>query len=283
MSDEPDVRLTDLLRLGEGPVDLPGVDPGSTPAFDGDKSDGKDALADMGDELNDLTRRLFAAGNHGSPARVLVVLQGMDTSGKGGVVRHVAPLLDAQTWTLSTFGRPTKEELDHDFLWRIKKGLPPAGQIAFFDRSHYEDVLVPVVDGDIDAKEHRRRLKAINTFESALVDDGVVLLKCFLHITAQTQKERLVARLDKPEKHWKYDPHDLEDRARWADYQAAYLRVLTDCASADAPWHVVPADRKWYRNWAVGRLLLEQLRGIDPQWPVADFDVPEQRALLADP
>ncbi len=280
MSKDADERLGDLLRLGDGPVDLAGMRPGSTPAFDGDKSDGKDALADMGDELNDLSRRLFAAGNGGADARVLVVLQGMDTSGKGGVVRHVAPLLDAQTWVLSTFGRPTEEELKHDFLWRIKRGLPGVGKIGFFDRSHYEDVLVPVVDGDIDAKEHARRLKSISTFEQSLVDEGVVIIKCYLHITAETQRERLLARLDEPHKHWKYDPHDLEDRSEWADYQAAYLRVLTECASPGAPWHVVPADRKWYRNWAVARLLLEHLRDIDPQWPVADFDVDAQRAQL---
>ncbi|CAN5763571.1 hypothetical protein BH20ACT6_BH20ACT6_10170 [soil metagenome] len=280
MSDDFDRRLGDLLRLGDEPVDLAGTEPGSTPGFDGDKSDGKDALAGMGDELNDLSRRLFAAGNHGAADRILVVLQGMDTSGKGGVVRHVAPLLDPQTWSLATFGRPTEEERGHDFLWRIKRGLPSVGQIGFFDRSHYEDVLVPVVDGEIDGKEHDRRLKAINRFEESLVDDGVVVLKCYLHITAETQKERLIARLDKPEKHWKYDPHDLEDRSEWADYQAAYLRLLTECASADAPWHVVPADRKWYRNLAVARLLLEHLRDIDPQWPVADFDVDKQRDLL---
>ncbi len=269
-----------MLRLPPGPVDLAATDPGCTPGLAVGKAEGRRALAAMRDELDDLSRRLFASGNTGDPRRVLVVLQGMDTSGKGGVVRRVAPLLDAQTWLLATFGRPTDEERDHDFLWRIRRALPGPGRTAFFDRSHYEDVLVAYVHGTIDDAERAQRLAAVNAFESELAASGATVLKCFLHISADTQRERLLARLDDPTKHWKYDPGDIDDRARWPDFQAAYLRVLTDCSPAHAPWHVVPADHKWYRNWAVGRLLLEHLRTLDPQWPVADFDVDVERARL---
>ncbi len=246
------------------------------------KSAGKQALAALGDELNDLSRRLFAEGNTGGQRRVLVVLQGMDTAGKGGVVRHVAPLLDAQTWQLATFGRPTAEEASHDFLWRVKKRLPGPGRVAFFDRSHYEDAVVARVNGTIDQAETERRCARINRFEARLARAGTTLLKCFLHISADTQRERLLARLDDPTKHWKYDPRDLDDRARWVDHQAQYATVLGACSPAIAPWHVVPADRKWYRNWAVAHLLLEQLRALDPQWPAAAFDVAAQRRLLVD-
>ena len=273
--------LSELLRLPAGPVDLAATPPGSTAGFDGGKAEGTRALAALRPDLDDLTRRLYAEGNRGGQRRVLVVLQGMDTSGKGGVVRKVAPLLDAQAWVLRTFGRPTSEEAGHHFLWRVERRLPQHGQVGFFDRSHYEDVLVPPVRGTLDDRQTQRRQQEINRWESTLVDGGTAVLKCFLHISADTQRERLLARLDDPTKHWKYDPRDLDDRARWPDYQARYAALLTACSPDHAPWYVVPADRKWYRNWAVATLLAEQLRRLDPQWPEAHFDVDEQRRLLA--
>jgi PPK2 family polyphosphate:nucleotide phosphotransferase len=263
------------------PVDLSAYDSRATTGFDGKKADAQAALADLGDELGDLQERLFANGRSGaSTTRVLVVLQGMDTSGKGGIVRHVAGLADPQGLDITSFKQPTPEELGHDFLWRIEKALPQPGMIGIFDRSHYEDVLIGKVRHLAEPAELSRRYDAINEFEQTFVDSGGVLLKCFLHITKDDQKERLAARLDDPTKYWKYNSGDLDERALWDDYQQAYAVALQRCAAA-APWHLVPSGRKWYRNWAVATLLLEQLRALDLQWPAADFDVEAEKRRLA--
>jgi PPK2 family polyphosphate:nucleotide phosphotransferase len=263
-----------------GPVDLSSYDSRATTGFDGGKSAGKKALADLGDELGELQEKLFAEGRAGgSERRVLLVLQGMDTSGKGGIVRNVAGLADPQGLAITSFKKPTPEELSHDFLWRVEKALPAPGMIGIFDRSHYEDVLIGKVRHLADETEIERRYGAINDFETAFVASGGVLLKCFLHITADDQKERLEARLDDPTKHWKYNPGDLDERALWDDYQAAYAVAIARCSAV--PWHLVPSGRKWYRNWAVAMLLLERLRAMDLQWPAATFDVEAEKARLA--
>jgi PPK2 family polyphosphate:nucleotide phosphotransferase len=204
----------------------------------------------------------------------------MDTSGKGGVMRKAAGLVDPQGLHITAFKAPTAEELAHDFLWRINKELPAGGMIGIFDRSHYEDVLIARVRGLVTPDHVERRYTAINDFEKRLVDEGTVVVKCMLHISADKQQERLLERLDNPEKHWKFNPGDIDERALWPDYQRAYELMLTACNTEHAPWHLVPADRKWYRNWAVARILQETLEAIDPQWPSADFDVAEQRARL---
>ena len=268
------------LRLPPGPVDLTALPTGDTPDFSGDKAAGKQALADLGAELADLQERLFAEGRSGFTRRLLLVLQGMDTSGKGGVMRHTVGLIDPQGVRIHSFKAPTTEERRHHFLWRVKQKLPEAGYVGVFDRSHYEDVLVARVRGHADPRTIESRYGQINDFEAELAADGVVLLKCMLHISADTQRERLVRRLDKPEKHWKYDPGDLDERARWADYRAAYELALERTNTEVAPWHVVPSDRKWYRNLAVGRLLLDTLRRMNPQWPAAEFDVEEEQRRL---
>jgi PPK2 family polyphosphate:nucleotide phosphotransferase len=269
------------LRLPAGPVDLAAIPTATTPGFDGDKRAGKLALLGMGDELADLQERLFAEGiATGSRRRVLLVLQGMDTSGKGGTLKHTVGLVDPQGVRITSFKRPTAEELAHDFLWRIRRAVPAPGYLGVFDRSHYEDVLVGRVEGLADPDEIEQRYDEINTFERELVDDGTVILKCMLHISRQTQKERLLARLDNPAKHWKYDPSDLSARAKWDDYQAAYVAMLERTSTEQAPWHVVPSDRKWFRNLAVGQLLLDALRGMALHWPAADFDVAAERAKL---
>ena len=271
-----------LLRLPSGPVDLTTIATDATPDFDGDKADGKEALAALGDELSDLQERLFAEGRSGSHRRLLLVLQGMDTSGKGGVLRHTVGLIDPQGVRIHSFKAPTEEEKQHHFLWRVKRKLPDAGYVGVFDRSHYEDVLIVKVHDWVDPRTVESRYDQINEFEQELVADGTVVLKCMLHISAETQKERLLARLDDPTKYWKFNPGDIDERGHWGDYRSAYETMLERTNTEIAPWHVVPADRKWYRNLAVGRLLLDALRGMNPQWPAADFDIDTEKQRLAD-
>lgn len=279
---DDDRMLRDVLRCPQAPVDLAAIDTGATPKAPGDKETTKDTAAQMGEQLSALQERLFARGrvNADSARRVLVILQGMDTAGKGGVVRHTFGLLDPQGVQLAAFKAPTKEELSHDFLWRIRRELPDAGMIGVFDRSHYEDVLVARVDELVEPEVWRRRYDRINRFEAELAASGTVIVKFFLHISPKVQQERLVARLDDPEKHWKFDPSDIAARAKWGDYQQAYTDVLERCNPDIAPWYVIPADHKWYRNWAVAQILLETLRSMNITWPAVDFDVDEQRHKL---
>jgi PPK2 family polyphosphate:nucleotide phosphotransferase len=272
--------VTDLLRLPQGAVSLAEHDPGDTSGFDGSKKKAEKALVDRGVELAELQERMYADAYTGGRRRILLVLQGMDTSGKGGVVDHVLGLLNPHGLRLKTFRKPTEEELAHDFLWRIEKALPEPGLVGAFDRSHYEDVLVTRVHQLVDAAELERRYGAINDFEKRLVDDGTVVIKCMLHISAEKQKERLLARLEDPEKQWKFKPEDVDERAYWRDYQKAYEIALERCNTDAAPWYVVPSDAKWYRNWAVGELLLEALRGMKLEWPKPRYDVDEQRTRL---
>ena len=273
--------IGDALRLPPGPVDLTTIETDAAPGFDGGKSEGKAALAEMGAELADLQERLWAERTVGSERRVLLVLQGMDTSGKGGVLRHTIGLVDPQGVRITSFKAPTDEEKKHDFLWRIEKGLPDAGYIGVFDRSHYEDVLIARVRGFADPDEIERRYGAINEFEARLVDGGVSIIKCMLHISADEQKARLAERLADPAKHWKYNPGDLDERAHWPAYREAYEVAIGRTSTQVAPWYVVPSDKKWYRNLAIGDLLLDTLRGLDLQWPAADFDVAAETERLA--
>ncbi|HJW62802.1 MAG TPA: polyphosphate kinase 2 family protein [Actinomycetes bacterium] len=276
-------RVADLLRVPAGPVDLSALDTRATPGFDGDKAAGKAELAALGPRLSDLQERLHAEGVSGGRRSLLLVLQGMDTAGKGGVVRHVIGQVDPQGCEIASFKAPTKEELAHDFLWRIRKRLPGPGKLGVFDRSHYEDVLVVRVHGLVPRSTWSRRYAAINRFEARLVTDQIRVVKVFLHTSKEEQRQRLLARLDDPTKHWKFNPRDVDERAFWGDYQEAYAAALERCNSDAAPWYRVPADRKWYRNWAVASLLVEQLEDMKLTWPKADFGVEEQRArLLAD-
>ena len=272
----------DLLRVrpGSGPVSLVDVDPRSTPGTRGDKAETKAELAELGTELADLQERLYAEGRTGGRRRVLVVLQGMDTSGKGGVVKHVAGLMNPAGLRVAGFAAPTEEERAHDFLWRIEKALPPAGLIGVFDRSHYEDVLIVRVHDLVPPAEWESRYDRINAWEAQLADEGVTLVKAMLHISPEEQRERLLARLGDPTKHWKVDPGDVDERAHWHAYSAAYEAVLERCSTDVAPWHVVPADRKWYRNWALSHLLLEALQGLDLQWPQPQLDLDGMRVAL---
>ena len=275
--------ISELLRLPPGPVDLSAIDSHGRPGFDGGKADGKKALAALGPELAELQEKLFALGYTGSRQRILLVLQGMDTSGKGGVLSHTVGLMEVSGLALKSFKKPTDEELAHDFLWRVERALPAPGEIGIFDRSHYEDVLVAKVHELAEPDEIDRRYAAINAFEKRLTDTGTTVVKCMLHISAEEQRQRLLARLDDPTKRWKFKPGDVDERARWSDYQAAYTIALERCNTTNAPWFVVPSDRKWYRNWAIAQLLLESLRALDLEWPEPSYDVAEQRARLEPP
>ena len=276
--------MTSVLpdRLPAGPVDLSSIETDAAPGFDGGKKKGKAALFALGDDLSDLQERLFAEGRSGSERRVLLVLQGMDTSGKGGVLRHTVGLVDPQGVRITSFKAPTEEERAHDFLWRIRRALPASGYLGVFDRSHYEDVLIARVRGLAEPEEIERRYEAINDFERELVDQGTTVLKCMLHISADTQKERLLARLDDPSKYWKFNPGDIDERAQWPRYREAYEVALERTNTEHAPWFVIPSDKKWYRNLAIGQLLHEALRRLDPQWPEADFDIEAERLRLTD-
>jgi PPK2 family polyphosphate:nucleotide phosphotransferase len=205
----------------------------------------------------------------------------MDTAGKGGVIRHAIGMVDPQGVRIKAFKAPTEEERSHPYLWRIERELPPAGMIGIFDRSQYEDVLTVRVNGYAKESVWSRRYDEINAWEEQLVASGTVLVKCFLHISSATQKERLQARLADPTKYWKYNPGDVEERTKWLAYTEAYEVALERCSTQHAPWYVVPSDRKWYRNWAVAQLLVEHLRALDLRWPTADFDVEAEKLRLA--
>ncbi|MGW2418488.1 PPK2 family polyphosphate kinase [Streptomyces sp. NPDC001709] len=281
MTKESAKDLRGLLRLPPGEkVDLAAYDARATPGAPGGKQAGLADSTRMGKRLAGLQERLWAAGTAGDRRRVLLVLQGMDTSGKGGTVKHVIGHLNPAGCRIQAFKAPTEEERRHDFLWRVRTVLPRPGEIGIFDRSHYEDVLVARVRHLALPAEIGSRYGLINDFERSLAEDGVTVIKCFLHLSYEEQRRRLLRRLDRPDKHWKFAPGDIDDRALWPAYQEAYELALERCAAPYAPWYVVPADRKWYRNWAIGRLLLEHLEELDPRYPKGDFEVAACRERL---
>lgn len=271
----------DILRVGSG-FRLDDVDPESTPGYSGDKAQGEADLAAGDDELDEYQERLYAASrSEATDASVLLVLQAMDTAGKGGIIRHVVGSVDPQGVMLTAFKKPTKEELSHDFLWRVEKRVPEPGFIGVFDRSHYEDVLIGRVRSLAPAEEIERRYGAINDFEKRMTDAGTRVVKIMLYISPDEQKARLAERLERPDKYWKYNPGDIDERKLWPEYMKAYQTVFERTSTEYAPWHVVPANRKWFARLAVQALLLETLEAIDPQWPAATFDVEAEKARLA--
>ncbi|MEU1971149.1 PPK2 family polyphosphate kinase [Microbacterium sp. NPDC019599] len=271
----------ELLRVGKG-FRLDKVDPSSTPGYDGGKAKGKRDLSSGADELDELQERLYARSQaEVTNASVLLVLQALDSAGKSGIIRHVVGSVDPQGITVSAFKKPTDEELAHDFLWRIEKALPEAGYIGVFDRSHYEDVLIARVRELAPADEIERRYDAINEFEKRLTEGGTRIVKVMLHISSDEQKARLMRRLERPDKHWKYNPGDVDERMLWPKYMEAYQIAIERTSTDAAPWHVIPANHKWYGRVAVQALLLAALEEIDPQWPKADYDVEAEKARLA--
>ena len=273
----PSVR--ELLRVG------PGFDPGSVDArriVAGPKDKAR-ALAEVGaleGEVSDLQERLYAESRGGGQRRLLVVLQGMDTSGKGGAIKALDRITEPLGTRIAQFGAPTKAELKKHYLWRIEQKLPPPGTIGVFDRSHYEDVLVVRVRNLVPAEAWEKRYDEINAWEKKWADDGIVFLKCMLYISPEEQKERLLARLAEPDKQWKYRPGDVDDRLLWDDFMQAYQVALTRCSTDHAPWYVIPADRKWHRDWLLTHLAAETLREMNPHYPPTEFDVTAETARV---
>ncbi|WP_020075892.1 polyphosphate kinase 2 family protein [Cryocola sp. 340MFSha3.1] len=269
------LRVRPGFRLADHPTD-------GAPGFEGGKDEGKDALSAGKDILAELQEKLFACGREGAPRSVLLVLQAMDTAGKGGIVSHVIGAMNPGGVHYAGFGKPTPEELSHDFLWRVWREVPAAGQVGVFDRSHYEDVLIGRVRQLAPPEELERRYGAITGFEHELAESGTTIVKVMLHLGKAEQKKRLAARLENRAKLWKFNPADVDERLRWDDYQEAYQIALERTSTAEAPWFVVPADHKWYARVAVQQLLIRALEGLDLEWPMPDYDVEEQKRRLAD-
>jgi PPK2 family polyphosphate:nucleotide phosphotransferase len=255
-----------LVRPGKR-VHLEDIDPGDTRLVPGGKAEAKSKTLAIQERLAELQELLFAEHER----KVLLVLQGMDTSGKDGTIRHVMGGFNPQGTRVASFGRPTAEELDHDYLWRVHRQVPAKGEVVVFNRSHYEDVLIVRVHDLVPKAVWRKRYDQINAFEEMLVESGTIILKFFLHISRDEQRARLQARIDDPTKRWKFQHGDLEERKLWDDYQRAYEDALSKTSTECAPWYVVPADQKWYRNYVVGSIVVDALEKLDLRYPELDL------------
>ena len=252
----------DKYRIKPGSkVHLGEFDPSDASAFDGDKQKSKEVLAELNTKMAGLQEYLYAEHKHA----LLIVLQGMDTSGKDGTIEHVFDGVNPQGVTVASFKVPTAEELGHDFLWRIHKRTPGKGEITIFNRSHYEDVLVVRVHELVPKKVWSKRYQDINNFEKSLDAEGTTILKFFLHISKEEQKQRFLDRLADPAKHWKFNPGDLKERERWDDYQKAYEDAIEETSTKHSPWYIVPADRKWFRDLFIATILVQTLKDLDPK------------------
>ena len=250
-------------------VKLKELDPHDSALFGGGKKEAKAEIKRLNRKLEDLQELLYAEHRR----KVLIVLQGMDAGGKDGTVRHVFEGVNPQGVKVTSFKVPTDIELDHDYLWRVHRHTPGKGEIVIFNRSHYEDVLVVRVKNLVPKSVWKRRYRHINAFERMLTDEGTTLLKFYLNISYEEQKTRFQARLDNPKKQWKFRLGDLADRKRWPEYMKAYEEMLSRTSTAWAPWHVIPADRKWYRNLVIARILVETLENLDMTYPPPEEDV----------
>ncbi|MFM9032904.1 MAG: polyphosphate kinase 2 family protein [Mycobacterium sp.] len=274
-------KPSDVLRFRPGDR-VSDIDTDSSPGFSAKREDAERITDERGEHFAELQEKLYANGREGDNRSVLLVLQGMDTAGKGGIVTHVVGAGNPMGIDYHSFGKPTPEERSHHFLWRINKSLPPAGHIGVFDRSHYEDVLVVRVHKLVPVEELDQRYDEINTFEQELIDSGTSVVKVAMFVSLDEQKARLAERLQRPDKYWKYNPGDLEERKLWPAYQEAY-QVMLDRTSTDrAPWFVLPCDKKWYARLAVTELLIEALTAMNLSWPEADFDVEAERKRVAE-
>jgi len=250
-------------------IKLKDIDPDDTGQFD-NKEMAKDILAQNIERMAELQNILYAENKHA----LLIILQAMDAGGKDGAIRKIMSGINPQGVRVTSFKRPTEEELAHDFLWRIHRAAPRQGMIGIFNRSHYEDVLVVRVHNLVSTSVWQQRYEHINNFERLLADSGVTILKFYLHISKEEQKERLLARLDQPHKRWKFDPRDLDERKLWDDYMEAFEAVLSKCSTKVAPWHIVPANKKWYRNLIISEAIVKTLEGLELKYPepMTDLD-----------
>ena len=250
-------------------VDLKSIDAGDYSLFnEGGKTESQSVFDELRDELQALQKVLYAQNKH----RILIVLQAMDTGGKDGCVKHVFARVDPQGVNVKAFKKPTEEELAHDFLWRVHSHVPGNGQIVIFNRSHYEDILAVRVKKLFGDEVWKRRYRHVVDFERMLVEEGTTIVKMYLHISKEEQKHRLESRLANPAKHWKLNPEDLSDRARWDDFQKAYEDLMEKTSTEQAPWYIIPADRKWYRNLMVARIMVDVLRGLKMDFPTVSWD-----------
>jgi PPK2 family polyphosphate:nucleotide phosphotransferase len=249
--------------VSNGKTKLAEIDTGSTCSFVGDKSTTAAILDEMSARLTTLQTVLYAEQKH----KILIVLQAMDTGGKDGVIRKVFSGINPQGVRIASFKAPTPPELAHDYLWRVHSQVPAKGELVVFNRSHYEDVLITRVHGWIDDATAKRRFRQINNFEAMLVEEGTTILKFFLHISKDEQKQRLQDRLDDPAKTWKFNIGDLAEREKWDDYQRVYEDAINETSSPHAPWHIVPADRKWIRDLYVSSVLVKALEDLNMAYP----------------
>jgi PPK2 family polyphosphate:nucleotide phosphotransferase len=276
MAKKVDVRDLLQAQVRDGRFRMADVDADSTPGLKGgDKRALREVKKDR-DELFELHERLYAERKRS----LLVVLQGMDTSGKDGTVTHVVRNFNPQGVLITPFKAPTPEERRHGFLWRIRRRLPQAGFIGIFNRSHYEDVLIARVHDLAKPEVIARRYVQINNFEKQVVRAGTRIVKLCLHISYDEQRRRLLDRLKDPTKHWKFNEQDIDERAFWDDYMSAYSLAITNCSTPVAPWYVIPANNKVYRNWAVSKILIETLRDMDPQYPQPKLDIARLKKRL---
>ena len=256
------------MRPGEK-LDLGKIDAGEKALFKGkDKTDILPQFDELQDQLQDLQKKLYAQNKH----RVLVVMQAMDTGGKDGCIKHVFSRIDPQGIHVRSFKKPSEEELSYDYLWRVHSKVPHKGELVIFNRSHYEDIVAVRVKKIFPEEVWKRRQRHVVEFERMLAEEGTTIVKIFLHISKAEQKRRLEARLADPVKHWKVNPDDLVDRAHWDDFMTAYEDVMTRTSTEFAPWYVVPADRKWYRNLCVARIMLDTLQKLNMEFPAISWD-----------
>lgn len=250
-------------------IRLKDFDPEDTSAYDGDKDSAKAELKNLTAQMDSLQERLYAEGKHA----VLFVIQAPDTGGKDGTIRKVFGNLNPAGCQVASFKAPTTNELAHDYLWRIHAELPRRGEIGIFNRSHYEEVLIVRVHKLAPKEVWQKRYEHIRAFEKMLTDEGTTIVKFYLHISKDEQKKRLQERLDDPDKHWKFNPGDLNERALWDEYQEAYQDALNETSTDYAPWYAIPANRNWYRNVIVARIAHATLKGLDPKFPQTKLDV----------
>ena len=255
---------------------LNALDTSATPESPGKKEAKTQLEGDLGDRIFDLHELMMANEKHS----MLLVLQGSDASGKSGTIKHVVRRMNPVGVNVASFVEPTEEEKEHHFLWRMRQELPEPGQLTAFDRSHYEDLVVPRVEGQIDDDELSSRVDDVNDFEGELLKDDVIVIKCFLAVSYEEQTERFLRRLRRDDKRWKFNPDDMDTRDQWDAYQLAYADAIRRTNTNDAPWHVIPADKKWYRNWAIGNIICERLEALNLKYPQPSFDLEELRERL---